>query len=137
VEQLFAFLLLRGQTTVTEAASNIVRKFVNARIPTVAEATGAVGGTSASRLRLPPLCTLRARITTAVRQAWAVPIRPVAVNQRLDGASTTIHIILPSDHVRRDFEYRRTYDLFFLAGARIAAERRWHPEFCDSRFCRD
>jgi len=72
-----------------------------------------------------------------VRQAWALPIRPVEVHPRLNGAPTTINTILPSDHVRRDFENRLNYDLFLLAGGRSAVKRRWYPEFCDSRFCRD
>lgn len=45
----------------------------------------------------------------------------------------TVHVILPSEHVKRDFAFRETYDLFFLAGARTEEERKWHLEFCDSR----
>lgn len=40
---------------------------------------------------------------------------------------------MPSDHVKRDFAFRETFDLFFLAGQRTKEERKWHPEFCDSR----
>jgi len=129
-EELFAFLLLRGQTTVAEGAYKIVRLFFNTKL-----ARAACSAWHATPL--PSLSTIRTKIAPRVRAAWALPIRRVQVRSSPATDPVPVDIILPSDHVKRDFMFRDTFDLFFMAGMRSAEERRWHPEFCDSRFCRD
>lgn len=127
VEQLFAFLLLRGQTTVSQTAYDILRRFYAA---TLSMRTG-----SASRAaRLPSLETVRQTIGPRIRQAWGFAIRTVQLRTSASSVSVAVVLLHPSDHVRRDFAFRDPFNLFFLAGRRGKEERRWHPEFCDSPF---
>jgi len=130
LEQLFSYLLLRGQTTVTEAAYDIVRTFHNGRL------AATVGPTWRS-LSLPSSYTVRNKIAPAVRASFGLPVQNVVVQVDAEAEPVPIEVILPSDHVKRDFQWRATYELFNLAGTRSGEERRWHPEFVDSRFCRD
>lgn len=62
VEQLFAFLLLRGQTTVTQAAYRMVRRFFNAKLL-------ALCGKLRPELRLPSLEVVRTAIAPRVFRA--------------------------------------------------------------------
>ncbi|OSX70345.1 hypothetical protein BU14_0782s0001, partial [Porphyra umbilicalis] len=73
----------------------------------------------------------------AVRAFFGLPVQNVVVQVDAEAEPVPIEVILPSDNVKRDFQWRATYELFNLAGTRSAKERRWHPEFVDSRFCRD
>lgn len=124
-EQLFAFLILRGQATVTQAAYRIVQRFYNSRVATLL-------GVMRRSSWMPSLEMMRLTIAPRVRRAWALRIRHVKLQSSGDAETATVGVIFPSDHVRRDFSYRATYDLFFLAGSRGEDERKWHPEFCDS-----
>lgn len=125
VEQLFAFLILRGQATVTQAAYRIVQRFYNGRV-------AALLGVMRRFCWLPSLELMRTTIAPRVRQAWALRMRHVKLPSSGDAELATVGVIYPSEHVRRDFLYRDTFDLFFLAGSRSEDERKWHPEFCDS-----
>ena len=69
--------------------------------------------------------------------AWALNIRRVQVRSSPATYPVPVDIFSPSDSEKQDFTLRDTFDLFFIAGMRSAEERRWHPECCDSRFCRD
>lgn len=125
VEQLFAFLILRGQTTVTQAAYRIVQRFFNAKMT-------ALAGVVRRDLRLPSLEAVRTTIAPRIRRAWALSVRHVPVPADEHVEPVKVGVILPSEHVKRDFAFRETFDLFFLAGGRSREERKWHPEFCDS-----
>jgi len=129
LEHLFSYLLLRGQTTVTEAAYEIVRAFHNGRV-------GAIAGSTWRSMRLPSTYTVRNKIAPRVRAELGLPVKTIVVQVNAAAEPVAVDVILPSDHVRRDFKWRGTYELFNHAGARSAEERRWHPEFVDSRFCR-
>lgn len=124
-EQLFAFLILRGQATVTQAAYRVVQRFYNGRV-------AALLGVLRRSCWLPSLEMMRTTIAPRVRRAWALRIRHVNLQSSGDSTLATVAVISPSDHVRRDFLFRGTFDLFFLAGRRGEDERKWHPEFCDS-----
>jgi len=129
LEHLFAYLLLRGQTTLTEAAYDIVRAFHNGHlVATVGRRWRSMG--------LPSAYTVRNKIAPAVRAACGLPVQKIVVQDDHIAEPVPVEVILPSDHVKRDFLWRSTYDLFNLAGACGADERRWHPEFVDSPFCR-
>lgn len=125
-EQLFAFLILRGQATVTQATYRIMQRFHNGKVAAL------LGGARRS-CWLPSLEMMRTTIAPRVRRAWALRIQHVKLPSSGDVPTATVGIISPSEHVRRDFSYRDTYELFFKAGSRGEEERRWHPEFCDSR----
>lgn len=128
VEQVLAFLLLRGRTTVSQTAYDILRRFYNA---TLSMRTG-----SASRAaRLPLLETVRQTIGPRIRQAWGFAIRTVQLRTSASSVSVAVGLLHLSDHMRRDFAFIDFSNLFFLAGRRGKKERRWHPEFCDSPFC--
>lgn len=126
VEQLFAFLLLRGQTTVTQAAYRMMQRFYNGKM---ASGLGCVRRLA----RLPSLEAMRTTIAPRIQRAWALPMHEVKLSVVGQSHPLPVGVIFPSDHVRRDFAHRDTLDLFFLAGRRTPDERKWHPEFCDSR----
>lgn len=109
----------------TQAAYRIVQRFYNGRV-------GTLLGVMRRSYWLPSLEMMRTTIAPRVRRAWALRIRHVKLQSSGDAETATVGVIFPSDHVRRDFLYRATHDLFFLAGSRGEDERKWHPEFCDS-----
>lgn len=109
VEQLFAFLILRGQTTVTQAAYRTLQLFYNAKMT-------ALCGASRRDVRLPSLEAMRTHIAPRVRQAWALVVQPVHVAADGHTAQLSVGVILPSEHVKRDFAFRDTFRLFFLDG---------------------
>lgn len=130
VEQLFSFLLLRGQTTVTQAAYRIVQCFFTDQL-------AAAFGMFKRSMRLPSLEAIRTAIAPRVRRALGLTLRPLLLPADGNDDGVTVGVIYPSDHVKRDFAFRETFDLFFIAGERSEEERKWHPEYCDSRMHSD
>lgn len=126
VQQLFAFLVLRGQTSVTQAAYRVVQRFFNAKI-------AALCGSLRLDVRLPSLEAVRRFIAPRVRKAWALKVQTVFVPSDGHIDLLPVGVILPSEHVKRDSVFQETFDLFFVAGGRSKEERKWHPEFRDSR----
>jgi len=96
LEHLFAYLLLRGQTTVTEAAYNIVRAFHNGRLEIIV-------GRAWRSMRLPSTFSVRNTIAPRVRRAFGLPVRMVGVQVSSTADPVPVEVILPSDHVKREF----------------------------------
>lgn len=102
-----------------------MQRFLNAKIVSLC-------GSSTRGVRLPSLETVRTIIAPRVRRAWALKIRTVLVPADGHRELVPVCVILPSEHVKRDFAFRETFDLLFVAGDRSEEESKWHPEFCDS-----
>lgn len=119
-EELYAFLLLRGSKHLTEELYSMVR----------------AGFNNSANVRLPSLTYMRQQVVPAAA-SWMLPMARMEAPVSGGPSTATVRYILPSSHVRRDMAFSGTYDLFFSAERRSAADRELEPEFIDSPFFTD
>lgn len=110
VEDLYAYLLVRGALQLTEEMYDIVRAGFN------------VYGNE----RLPSMSYIR-RIIAPVVSSWMLPLHVAEVPLSCGTGSVNVRYILPSAPVRPDAAFAATCDLFFAAEKRSADDRSLHP----------
>lgn len=122
--EFFCFYFLRGQAGVTQAQYDIMRAFIQDILP---------GATP------PSLSHIKRELLPRVRTAWGLPLRVLPTDPEVveDAQPPHLLVVLPSDHVARDFCFAETFSLFTAADQRSDAERALHPEFCDSPLFQD
>lgn len=120
VEELYAFLLLRGPKPLNEDQYKIVR----------------AGHNLDAESPLPSLTRVRYDLVPRLAP-WFIPSK--TSNVRVSGAADTIPLscILPSSHLRRGMRFSATYDLFFAADRRTEEQRRLEPDFADTSLFND
>lgn len=121
VQELYAYLLLRGQCHITEDAYFIVKAAYNAT----------------SRVPLPSANYVRYELATVVRSAWMLPSQSCSARSGKSGGRCTVSFVAPSSHVRRDMMFVQTYQKFEAAGLRSAEERALQPEYIDTPHFQD
>ncbi|OSX74193.1 hypothetical protein BU14_0303s0024 [Porphyra umbilicalis] len=119
-EQLYEYLLLRGQRDTGDKLYDIVRDMHNHHAP---------------HARLPCLSTMRGKYATMVHAGGSLPFSSFSAPTR---RTSTVELlaVLPSTHVARKFAFKETYDLFTEYGKRTAADLELEPEFLDTPFVR-
>jgi len=112
-QDFFGLVTLCGQTNHTERSYNVTRAFSN-------------DGKAESE-HLPSVSAVHTTISPQVMRACGLPL------SLGDGFS----YVLPGVHVRRDFAFHETIEIFFSAAERDVEDRQREPEFCDSAFFQD
>ena len=120
VEDLYAYLLLRGQNNLTEDQYWMARDGFNI----------------ASPVPLPSLTFVRYTLAPMV-ETWSLRMETCKVRVPGQVSEVPVHYILPSSHVRRDLRFASTFKKFLAADLRSDEERALHPEFVDSPFFQD
>jgi len=122
--EFFCFYYLRGQAGVTQVQYDIMRAFVRDINPTVSP---------------PSLTYIRRVLLPRVRNSWGLPLCSIWERSGSPGAQTgsPLLVVLPSDHIARDFSFAANFALYTAADRRSDAERALHPEFCDSPLFQD
>lgn len=115
VEELYAFLLLRGPKPLNEDEYNIVRAGHN-----LASSSPL---TSLTRILFDVMPRFSPWLILSMTREVSVP-----------GSGDTINLpyILPSTHLRRDMRVSATHDLFFSEERRTDGQRRLEPDFADT-----
>lgn len=121
VEQLYAYLLLRGQCHGTEELYHVLRAGMNI----------------ASPVSLPSASTIRCSIAPVVDASWMLQTESFTTRHVPSGKDVSVSYIPPSEHVRRDLAFDDTFALFLKADRRRRIDRELHPEFVDSALFRD
>jgi len=120
VEDLYAYLLLRGQNNLTEDQYGMARNGFNIAFP----------------VPLPSLTCVRYTLAPMV-DTWSLRMETCKVRVPGQVSEVPVHYIFPSSHVRRDLRFARTFKKFLAADLRSDEERALHPEFVDSPFFQD
>lgn len=116
VEDLYAHLLLCGQTRCSDKLYDISRVMHN---------------TSIAYRALPSLTSLREKILPRIKAAWFLPTSDVSLQTR-SGESTRLAVFLRSTHVARDLAFRETFALCTALDARTAGAEDLEPELVDA-----
>jgi len=119
-EQLYGYLLLRGQRDAGDKLYEIVRDMHNHHVP---------------HAPLPCLSTMRGTYAARVREGWSLPFSSFSAPTRR-GSTVDLLAVLPSTHLSRDMALKETYDLFKEYDECAAADLELEPEFVDTPFFR-
>jgi len=121
VEHLYAYLLLRGQDHITQQQYEVTRAAFNI----------------ASPVKLPSINTIRYEISPTIERKWMLQTSTCWAPQDGKDGLVEVNYVKPSEHIRRDLQFERTFALFKEADARTDLDRELHPEFVDSPLFQD